>query len=263
MPVVLGFAYCNVPVMPVRADAFHTAEQTTQLLFGEKAEILETNNRDWARIRCTWDDYEGWCKLSQLALIQKKEHRKDARYYVAGHTGRVIMPKGEILLPMGSVLHNMKGGKLDLNGDTGKFKGKKAKQANSELSEANIAATALKYLHAPYQWGGRSVAGIDCSGLTQMVFKLCNFKLMRDASQQATQGEVVDFLVNARCGDLAFFEEREDQINHVGLLLDNETIIHATDAAGRVVIDRFDQGGIISTLLKKRTHKLRMVRRVF
>ncbi len=96
-----------------------------------------------------------------------------------------------------------------------------------------------------------------------MVFKLCNFKLMRDASQQATQGEVVDFLVNARCGDLAFFEEREDQINHVGLLLDNETIIHATDAAGRVVIDRFDQGGIISTLLKKRTHKLRMVRRVF
>jgi hypothetical protein len=262
MPVVLGFAYCNVPVMPVRKDSYHTAEQTTQLLFGERAEILESNNRDWVRIRCGWDDYEGWCKLSQLAVVQKKEYRKEAKQLSWSHSGKLVMTKGEMILPLGSMLHNMKGGKIGVLQEEGKFRGKKLKIAASEVNAANLEAAALKYLHAPYQWGGRSAQGIDCSGLTQMVYKLCNHRILRDASQQAIEGHLVDFLVNGRCGDLAFFESKEGQINHVGMLLNNETIIHATDTTGRVVIDRIDQGGIISTQLKKRTHILRMVRRM-
>ncbi len=105
---------------------------------------------------------------------------------------------------------------------------------------------AMKYLYAPYQWGGRSIAGIDCSGLTQMAFRLCNHPIARDASVQATEGELVDFLQHAQCGDLAFFDDKEGKIVHVGILLDSQTIIHATDTAGHVVIDRIDPGGIIS-----------------
>jgi cell wall-associated NlpC family hydrolase len=116
-------------------------------------------------------------------------------------------------------------------------------------------------MNAPYQWGGRSIAGIDCSGLTQMAFKLCNTTLPRDASQQAQQGTLVDFLQNAQCGDIAFFDNSDGRIVHVGILLDAQNIIHATDSSGRVVIDRIDPSGIISVSQRKRTHNLRFVKR--
>jgi len=263
MPVLLAYGYCNVSVLPVRTEPSHTAEQSTQLLFGERAEIIEVNNRDWARIRCAWDDYVGWCKLSQLTVIQRKEYRQGMRHIVMNKHGKVTAAEGEFLLHPGSELHGLKKGILEIPGGAGKFKGKKMKAGKLELTTEQLKHTATLYLHSPYQWGGRSTSGIDCSGLTQMAYKLCGHAIKRDASEQATEGKLVDFLLNARCGDLAFFEEKEGKINHVGLLLDNETIIHATDTAGRVVIDRIDQQGIISTSLKKRTHHLRMVRRMF
>jgi len=258
----LAYAYCNVPIMPVRSEPSHKAEQVTQLLYGEKAEVQEVNNKDWAKICCAWDDYEGWCKLSQLKVVQKKEYRKETKYLSANHTGKLIMPEQEMLLPLGSELMSMRGGSMVPVNEPGKFKGKKLTIKKSIADFDSLKAAAMKYLHAPYLWGGRSAAGIDCSGLTQMVFKLCNHKLPRDASQQAQVGQLVDFLQHAACGDLAFFDEKDGKINHVGMLLDNQTIIHATEASGRVVIDRIDQGGIISVSLKRRTHNLRMVRKV-
>ena len=260
--MVLAYAYCNVPIMPVRSEPSHKAEQVTQLLYGEKAEVQEVNNKDWAKICCAWDDYEGWCKLSQLKVVQKKEYRKETKYLSANHTGKLIMPEQEMLLPLGSELMSMRGGSMVPVNEPGKFKGKKLTIKKSIADFDSLKAAAMKYLHVPYLWGGRSAAGIDCSGLTQMVFKLCNHKLPRDASQQAQVGSLVDFLQHAACGDLAFFDEKDGRINHVGMLLDNQTIIHATDASGRVVIDRIDQGGIISVSLKRRTHNLRMVRKV-
>jgi hypothetical protein len=260
--MVLAFAYCNVPVMPVRSEASHRSEQVNQLLFGEKVEIQEVNNKDWAKIASAWDDYEGWCKVSQLKVVQKKEYRKETKYLSANHSGKLIMPEGETLLPLGSELVSMKAGSLVPVNEPGKFKGKKLAIKKVVLSCEALKENAMKYLHAPYLWGGRSVEGLDCSGLTQMVFKLCNHRLPRDASQQAEVGTVVDFLQHAECGDLAFFEEKDGRITHVGMLLDNQTIIHATETSGRVVIDRIDQGGIISVSLKRRTHNLRMVRRV-
>lgn len=262
MPMVLSYAYCNVAVMPVRREPFHSSEQVTQLLFGEKAEIQQVNSRDWALIRCGWDDYEGWCKLSQLSHISRKDYRKEVKYCVAGHGSKLLFLNSEMPLPPGSELYGMKGGHIKVQGAAGKFKGGKMNWRDMEPSFPVLREVAMSYLNAPYQWGGRSPAGIDCSGLTQLVFKMCNLRLPRDASQQAEMGDVLDFLQHARCGDLAFFEEREGQINHVGMLLDTESIIHATDTAGRVVIDRIDQGGIISLSLKRRTHKLRMVRRM-
>ncbi len=261
--MVLSYAYCNVPVMPLRSEPLHKAEQVSQLLYGEKVEIQEINNRDWAKICCAWDDYIGWCKVSQLKMISKKEYRKETKYCSADHNGKIILSAGEMLLPLGSELAGMKGGSLTPVNEPGKFKGKKLNIKEAVLDGEALKEAAMKYIHAPYVWGGRSVSGIDCSGLTQMAFKLCNHKLPRDASQQAEVGELVDFLQHATCGDLAFFDDKDSRINHVGMLLDNQTIIHATDSSGRVVIDRIDQGGIISVSLRKRTHNLRMVRRVF
>ena len=119
------------------------------------------------------------------------------------------------------------------------------------------------YLNAPYLWGGKTPFGIDCSGFTQMVYKLNGHKLLRDASQQATQGEALSFIEESEPGDLAFFDNEEGIINHVGILLNSTTIIHATESSGCVVIDSIDNNGIISRKKRMRTHNLRLVKRYF
>lgn len=260
--MVLGYAYCNVSVLPVRAEPYHTSEQTTQLLFGEKVELIEINKRQWAKIRCAWDDYIGWCKVSQITIITKKDYRKETKYVSGNQTGKLLFSDNELPLPMGSELFGLRTGNVCAGYESGKFKGVKLNPRLAVPDPEILISLAKSYLNAPYLWGGRSIAGIDCSGLVQMIFKLCNIRVPRDASIQAEQGSLVDFLIHGKCGDLAFFEEKEGQINHVGMLLDSETIIHATDTVGRVVIDRIDQGGIISISLKKRTHHLRMVKRI-
>ncbi len=260
--MVLAFAYCNVAVLPVRSEPTHTAEQTTQLLFGERAEIIEIDSNDWARIRCGWDDYIGWCKKGQLKELSRKEYRKASKYLVGNHISKIAMESGDMVLPYGAELTGLTGGKITPLQEVGSFKGKKLNKNEDLLTRDNLKAAALEYLNAPYQWGGRSVAGIDCSGLTQMAYKMCGYALPRDASQQAKAGQMVDFLQYAKCGDLAFFDNKEGNITHVGLLLDSETIIHATDTSGRVVIDKIDLGGIISKTLRKRTHNLRMVKSI-
>lgn len=261
--MVLSYAFCNVAVLPVFKEPFHKAEQVSQLLFGEKAEILEANDRDWARIRCEWDGYEGWCKIGQLAIVTRKEYKKMPKFLAATHTDKLVFENGEQWMPLGCDLFGMKGGKATILGNTGKYKGKKLAIADLLLNADNLVNAALKYLYAPYQWGGRSIAGIDCSGLVQMAFKLCGTTITRDAADQAKEGDGVDFLQHAQRGDLAFFDNAEGKIVHVGILLDHDTIIHATDTAGRVVIDKIDPGGIISVALKKRTHNLRFVKRLF
>ena len=248
--------------MPLRSESNHKAEQCSQLLFGEKAEILEVNSRDWARIKCTFDGYTGWSKHAQLTEISRREYKKPAKFISSTHNGRILLESGEMTLPLGSDLTGLSNGEIKPAFETGTFKGKKINQLKAVLNAGDLIAAARQYMHAPYLWGGRSLAGIDCSGLTQMAFKLCGYAIPRDANQQVLKGALVDFLQHAECGDLAFFDNKDGNIVHVGILIDNKTIIHATDASGRVVIDRIDQGGIISISLRKRTHNLRVVKRI-
>lgn len=255
--MVLSYAFCNASLAPVRAEPSHRAEMVNQLLFGEKAEVLEINEKDWAKIRCHHDDYIGWCKAGQLTIIPKKEYRKTPRYLADKHHNKLVFEQGDQWIPMGADLFGLK----LMQPEGGKYKGKRLTVRNLELTPKHLAEAAMQYINAPYLWGGRSIAGIDCSGLTQMAFKMCGRAILRDAAQQAEDGEQVDFLQHARKGDLAFFDNDEGKIVHVGIILEHNNILHATDTSGRVVIDKIDQGGIISVWLKKRTHKLRMIKR--
>ncbi len=256
--MILAYSICNTSIAPLRKEPSHRSEQVSQLLYGEKAEIIEVDEHSWARIRTDWDEYDCWCKVSQLTVVTKKEYRKATKFLAGRHGDKIVFHDSEMWLPLGSELTKSK---IVSGAHTAKFKGRKLDIKKLSFDAAAIKHAALQFLHAPYQWGGRSIAGIDCSGLTQMAFKLCNKKLPRDAYQQANEGITVDFLQNAHCGDLAFFDNAEGRINHVGIVLEDQFIIHATDTSGHVVIDRIDQGGIISISKKKRTHSLRVVKR--
>src|SRR5690606_36160539 len=99
--MVLSYAFCSASLLPFRSEPCHRAEMTNQLLFGEKAEVLEINDRDWAKIRGAWDDYIGWCKVGQLTFISKKEYRKELRYVADRHQGKLVFDDSEQWIPMG------------------------------------------------------------------------------------------------------------------------------------------------------------------
>ena len=133
------------------------------------------------------------------------------------------------------------------------------KTYNGVLNKELIVQTAFMYLNAPYLWGGKTPFGIDCSGFTQMVYKLCGYKLFRNSAEQATQGEVLSFIEESEPGDLAFFDDKEGNIIHVGIIMEDNYIIHAH---GKVRIDRLDHSGIYNAETKRHTHKLRVIKKI-
>lgn len=171
--------------------------------------------------------------------------------------------ESEMPIPPGAMLWGMRGSNVSIGPVIGCFKGRRHKTSELSANHIHPVDNALIYREAPYVWGGRTPAGIDCSGLVQMAFKLCGQAVPRDAYQQAEIGETVDFLQHTRRGDVAFFDNDEGKIVHVGLLVDSSHILHATETSGRTVIDRIDGEGIISVQLRKRTHRLRLIRRFF
>jgi cell wall-associated NlpC family hydrolase len=259
----LSYASCTVAAAPLRAEPSHRAEQTSQILFGERVEVLRNNlDTEWVQVRCSWDQYEGWCKAGQITTISSKSFHKEARRLSMNHKGQLIGASGVLQLPLGAELTGIKRGKLPMGYETGSFKGRKEDLRNLMPSSEIMLAIARSFLNSPYQWGGRCLAGIDCSGLVQVAYKMIGVALPRDAADQALAGAEVHFLAEALPGDLVFFDNAEGRIVHVGIYCGGHKILHATDTSGRVVEDKIDNAGIISVFLKKRTHNLRTIRRV-
>ena len=252
----MEYGICNLAVIPLRAEPSDRSEQVSQILFGETFEILEWTER-WAKVFTTNDNYEGWIGRLQFAMLGHIAY-KTLKQDPAPITYRAVTqawkkPDNSVLyLPVGSSLVFLKGTTCQINNEQFEIIGEIGGEESFDI-------TAKSFLNTPYLWGGRTHYGIDCSGFTQAVFKLSGIDLKRDAWMQAEQGMVVDFLAEAKLGDLAFFDNAEGKITHVGIMLNNEQIIHAS---GRVKIDHIDGQGIYSEELKRYTHKLRIIKRI-
>ncbi|RKT00881.1 C40 family peptidase [Chryseobacterium defluvii] len=232
---------CIVTVAPVRAENSDKAEIVTEILFGESADILEVN-KNWTRIKMHYDGYEGWMDTKQIKPVTDEELANRKVTLITEDFSSVIMNDGKTLLSMGSEVE---------------FPAVASRRSH-DVRES-IALTAKEFINVPYLWGGKSFFAVDCSGFTQLVYKIHNIKLPRDTYQQAEVGVPLSFVEESQPGDLAFFENAEGKIIHVGIMLDNHRIIHAS---GKVRIDTLDSTGIFNKELNKHTHKLRVIKNV-
>lgn len=226
----------------MRKEASHESELVSELLFNDIYEIIDEND-EWVMVRCLFDSYEGWVRKLQHLEIDEKEYNeclKKDKYII---TSPITYYNNKVL-SFGSKIFEERDNTILLR-----------KKFDSRI----MVESAIKLLDTPYRWGGKSVMGIDCSAFVQLCAKVAGFKLPRDASQQVNHGVTVNFISEARSGDLAFFENENRRITHVGILLSNDKIIHAS---GKVRIDTFDQTGIFNKETNRHTHVLSVIKRL-
>ena len=251
------FGICNLAMIPLRAEASDKSEIVSQVLFGEHFEVLE-QYKQWCRIKTQFDQYQGWIDSKQFQIISESNYTQlssEAVILNADLIEYILGPHNSLIpIPLGASLSFLNYPEINIT--PFEFEGTRT---NGIKPKKNILNSAFMYLNAPYLWGGKTPFGIDCSGFTQMTYKLNGYKLLRDASQQATQGEALSFIEESEPGDLAFFDNDEGNITHVGIIMENNYIIHAS---GKVRIDRLDHLGIYNAESNKHTHKLRVIKKI-
>lgn len=253
----MNYAVVAVPAAPVRRKPNHRKEMVNQLLFGESVKVLKKSGALWVKIRSLHDGYEGWMTNTLLEAVEEKTAHVVAEYATSDMLSAVSVDKKKIYVPVGSTLPFFDSGKGQLGSVAYSFSGHYFKRDEQRPSGELIQQLTAKWLNAPYLWGGRTPLGVDCSGFVQVVFKLMGIDLPRDAWQQAQEGKVVKKFSEAAIGDLVFFDNKED-IVHVGILLGNDQVIHAS---GKVRIDGIDKKGIAGKQAGTPNIRLRAIRR--
>lgn len=252
----------TLPLVALRESDNERSELYSQLLFGERVEIIETRER-WLFVRNLSDNYRGWADRKMIEILTSSEEERIAKATKYTVQIPIILCNKTALnekmfLPGGSIIYSDKAGNSTIGKETYSINPLEL-NSQDEATGEKIISLARQYLNAPYLWGGKSIFGIDCSGLAQVVYAMCGIQLDRDASDQVESGQPIDFLSEAKTGDLAYFENSEGRIIHVGILLNSHQIIHAS---GWVKLETIDSNGIISAQTGKYTHKLRIIKRV-
>ncbi len=249
----MQYGICRLGIVPVRKSPSDSSEMVTQLIYGDHFEVL-TKQKNWLQIRIAFDQYEGWIDEKQILEIsfENFEICSNDFFNCSNELIEYVQHPDQSLMavPLGSSL-------VGLSIFKHHFEGTKNKPLLDQ--KAKIPETAFLYLNAPYLWGGKTPFGIDCSGLSQMVYKLHGYVLPRDAYQQAKMGEALSFIEESEPGDLAFFDNEEGHIIHVGIMLKDNYIIHAH---GHVRVDRIDHTGIFNVDTKNYSHQLRVIKKI-
>ena len=252
-------------VIPVRTEAREGAEQNTQMLFGELAEVIDEQPR-WKRIRLESDGQEGWVDAKMITPMTDKEyaaHKKALKtaatvafpmaYAMSENNGQTIP------LTAGTRLTNYKDGRFEVLGVGFRIDPSMVITAPLELNQENLLKAVRFFINVPYLWGGKNALGMDCSGFTQTVMSLFGKALLRNASEQVTQGKPIKDLSKAKAGDLVFFDHEDGKISHVGIVIDPERVIHCS---GRVKVEKLDSQGIFNAETGEYSHHLTQIRRL-
>jgi gamma-D-glutamyl-L-lysine dipeptidyl-peptidase len=266
----MQYGICYLPLIPLRSEPSEKAEMVTQILFGQLFRLTDSNE-EWSRVEIIDDSYSGWCTTKMLQFLPENEYLKISRlrYHILDEPLTKCFPLSSdnefMFLPAGSHLYID-----DISGE--QFMTFVIWRAAGDLIKSEIwradyspkriqihpVNVALEFLNAPYLWGGKSVCGIDCSGLVQVAYSVSGINIGRDASDQAKCGDIIDSVDNAMPGDLAFFVNSKGFISHVGICMGQGLIIHSS---GSVHIDCLDERGIYNKS-GIYTHELKFVRRI-
>ncbi len=259
----MKYGICELASVPVRIQPGDQYEMINQLIFGDVVVVLD-KHKNWFLIETADDQYDGWIDEKQICPIEIDVYDKMLsmdRFYSLELSAVCQRDNGteKLILPLGSRLPSFQDGKFHFLNKIYVFEGE-ARHTKTKNGREELSLTAKKYIGSPYLWGGRSPFGIDCSGFVQMVFKMCGIFLPRDSAQQVLQGNTLNFIHEAKTGDLAFFENDDGKIIHVGIILNDNKIIHAS---GKVRIDDIDHQGIFNHETQNYSHNLRVIKSFF
>ena len=252
---------CLLRIIPLRWEPSEKSEMVSQLLFGEAYEIAE-KTAEWLRVITELDGYTGWIDIRMFSSVSADYYQRLSQggYAVAGGITETLLTPENVAytIPAGSTLGFAgQDGTFTINSMPYRLIGQS--KAPVQKQSTDLIETAMRFLNSPYLWGGRSPFGYDCSGFTQMVYKINGVRLRRDASQQASVGRIIDTVKETARGDLVFFANHEDRVVHVGLAIPPGKIIHCS---GMVRIDALDEKGIFNSRINQYTHRLHSIRRV-
>jgi len=256
----MKFGIAALSIIPLRAEPKEQSEMINQILFGEIYTILQEKKK-WCRVQLAHDGYEGWIDRLLLTKISEQEFNNRLQETLVSNSLLTVLSDNteKLNIVRGSSFY-----RLDTSNTTFNFLGKEYQITDfeslvSQKDRKEIIKTATSYLASPYLWGGRTPFGIDCSGFTQIVYKINGVLIPRDASQQVMVGVSRNFVNEALPGDLAFFDNEEGNVIHVGIVLGNQKIIHAS---GKVRIDTLDHQGIFNEDTQQYSHKLRVIQNI-
>ena len=255
------YGISELSIIPVRKEPSEKSEMVTQLLFGETFQIIEETG-SWSFIKIEYDNYEGWVSTNSIQFISEETFNQivNGNSYITNNLFNTIINKKNnenTIIPLGSTLPN-----FNLPEKSFQIGDNQYKLITTETisKNYNIVSLTKLLLNSPYLWGGKNPFGIDCSGFVQVPYKVLGVSMPRDAHQQVKLGNTINFISDSIPGDLAFFDDSEGNIIHVGIIISSNEIIHAS---GKVRIDSFDQQGIFNKDLHNYTHKLRVIKRIF
>ncbi len=258
---IIDYGVSRIALVAVRHSPNADAKQITQLLFGDHYEVLKkTDDNSWLFIRIHFDGCEGWIETEQHHAISLEyfDQINHANFKITTDlTCNILFKKSPITILLGSIVP-ISNSELFKMEEQFAFNGE-AKSLGQKRDVEFIKSLAMKYLNAPHLPGGKSPFGIDEAGLIQMVFKIAGYTLPHSVKSQATEGSPVKSLADALPGDLAFFSRKNDGIDHVGIVLNDEKVIHSF---GRVRVDHLLAEGIMRGDSKIYTHYLKAIRRI-